>query len=656
MPRSLILGNDHLHVAFDLNYGLRDLFFPRVGQENHLSRQPSRTGLWSNGRFAWVGDAEWQSDIRYLDDTLVSDVRLYHPVWRLEVAFNDAVDLDRAVFVRRVTVSNHDSVAQDVRIFFHYGFQIHGTGIGDTILFDPNLQVLMAYKGQRYFVANVLHDNKIGVKNWATGISDFDGKEGTWRDSEDGLLSGNPVAQGSVDGTLGVSFGPVAPGKSSTAYHWLAVAESRQGAQELDRLVRERGPESVLTRTRDWWRAWIAKEPTDFGDLGENTQRLYRRSLLTIRALLDGGGALVASTDSDIIHFNRDTYAYCWPRDGALAALALSKAGYGELSRKFFTFSNSVFDPVAGYFMHKFTPAGEVASTWHPWVGRDGKRQLPIQEDETGLVIHALWKHYEIYRDIEFIKPLYRPLIRAGADFILGYRDAATGLPFPSYDLWEERWGVHAFTIGAAWAGLDAAAKFARVFNQHDISEGYEKGAASLKDAAIAHLWDQERGHFSRSICSGATGHDRDSALDASVLALTLYGMFRPDDPMVRATAEAVRTRLWCEGPTGGLARYEDDGYQRAMPVRKGVPGNPWFVTTLWLSQYYSAVATSKHELAPARAMLDWADAHAQTAGLLPEQIHPETGAPLSVSPLAWSHAEYVVAVNSYVSAWRRVS
>ena len=53
MPRSLVLGNDTFQVGFDLNYVLRDLYFPRIGQENHLAGEKSRTGVWSNGRFAW---------------------------------------------------------------------------------------------------------------------------------------------------------------------------------------------------------------------------------------------------------------------------------------------------------------------------------------------------------------------------------------------------------------------------------------------------------------------------------------------------------------------------------------------------------------------------------------------------------------------------
>mgnify|MGYP003933999493 CR=1 FL=1 len=46
------------------------------------------------------------------------------------------------------------------------------------------------------------------------------------------------------------------------------------------------------------------------------------------------------------------------------------------------------------------------------------------------------------------------------------YRDDETGLPRPSWDLWEERSGIHAWTVGATWGGLQAAANFAESFGE----------------------------------------------------------------------------------------------------------------------------------------------------------------------------------------------
>jgi glucoamylase len=44
--------------------------------------------------------------------------------------------------------------------------------------------------------------------------------------------------------------------------------------------------------------------------------------------------------------------------------------------------------------------------------------------------------------------------------------------------------------------------------------------------------------------------------------------------------------------------------------------------------------------------LLSWVAAHALPSGVLPEQINPLTGAPISVSPLTWSHATYIATAH----------
>ena len=48
------------------------------------------------------------------------------------------------------------------------------------------------------------------------------------------------------------------------------------------------------------------------------------------------------------------------------------------------------------------------------------------------------------------------------------------------------------------------------------------------------------------------------------------------------------------------------------------------------------------------RELIEWAANHALPSGVMAEQLHPYTGAPLSVSPLTWSHAAYVRAVREF--------
>jgi len=85
------------------------------------------------------------------------------------------------------------------------------------------------------------------------------------------------------------------------------------------------------------------------------------------------------------------------------------------------------------------------------------KKILPIQEDGTGLVVWALWFHFDRFRDIEFIANQYENLVIRCGDFLASYRDGKTGLPLPSYDLWEEKWGIHTFTVSTVYAGIRAA-------------------------------------------------------------------------------------------------------------------------------------------------------------------------------------------------------
>jgi GH15 family glucan-1,4-alpha-glucosidase len=79
-------------------------------------------------------------------------------------------------------------------------------------------------------------------------------------------------------------------------------------------------------------------------------------------------------------------------------------------------------------------------------------------------------------------------------------------------------------------------------------------------------------------------------------------------------------------------------------------------VTTLWYARYLIDVAGSVAELAPALELFEWTAAHALPSGVLAEQLDPESGAPLSVSPLTWSHATFVTTVCAYREKQRQLT
>ena len=258
--------------------------------------------------------------------------------------------------------------------------------------------------------------------------------------------------------------------------------------QPLNRLVHEQTPDTLIERTTSYWRTWARKEVRSFGDLSAEVANIYNRSLLILRSQIDNGGAIIAANDSDIVRFGGDTYSYMWGRDGAFVAAALARAGYSEVCRPFFDFCSKVASE-RGYLLQHYNPDGSVASNWHAWLA-NGEEVLPIQEDSTALLLWALWIHYESSRDLEFIRPLYETFVLKCADFLLAHRDLETLLPHPSYDLWEERFGVHTFTVAAVVAGLRAAARFAGVFQDGVRAEAYETAADKMAAAASEWLFD----------------------------------------------------------------------------------------------------------------------------------------------------------------------
>lgn len=647
MPRDLPLGNGKLLVAFDLDGQIRDLYFPRVGQENHANGYPFRWGLYTEGKFSWVSAAGWGLKRRYQAETLATDLRGESAELGLAFRARDVVDFHETVFVRRLTIVNRTDRAREVRVFFHHDFRIKENDVGDTALFDPSNRTVVHYKQDRYFLINVSVAGKAGVTSWACGQKG-PGREGTWKDAEDGTLGGNPIAQGAVDSTIGVPV-LVGPNAEAKVDYWIVAATSWEGrwdsARALNDKVLSRGAESFIARTEAYWRAWVNKEQLNFGDLPPELVDLYKRSLLVLRTQIDEGGAIIAANDSDITQFARDTYSYLWPRDGALVAEALDRAGYRETARRFFVLCGELIHP-DGYFPHKFTPDGRLASSWHPWT-MNGERQLPIQEDETALVLWALWKYYDRSREVEVFKPLYGKIVRRAGDFLADYRDAETGLPAPSWDLWEERHSVSAFAVGAVLGGLQAAIRFAEGVGDRVSARKWTAALSEIRAASDRYLWRPELDRFARAVTPHGGGVDVDPVVDSALFGLWAFGGYGADDPRILSTMAAVEASLAVKTAVGGIARYENDYYHRKS---QDVPGNPWFLGTLWMARHEIALAKTDEELhRKVIPRLSWTRERALPSGVLAEQIDPTTGEALSVSPLTWSHATVVDVVQHFI-------
>ena len=186
MPRDIPIGNGHLLVNFDSRYHLRDIYFPHIGGRNHSAGHRFGFGVWVDGVFSWVHDS-WQIDERYADETLATQVTLTNPGLGLRIDCTDVVDFHEYAVVRKFVVTNQREAQREVRLFFHNDFHIGGNEIGDTAYYDPANRALVHYKDGRWFLmCGQVGDAPDGLDQWAVGKKESDGKEGTWRDAEDG--------------------------------------------------------------------------------------------------------------------------------------------------------------------------------------------------------------------------------------------------------------------------------------------------------------------------------------------------------------------------------------------------------------------------------------------------------------------------------------
>lgn len=657
MARSVVLGNGNMLVGLDEWANVRDFYFPMVGLENHVGeRLRHRIGVWVDGDFSWIHDGNWNMNTLMGEDVLRSKIEAVNERLGVSLSFCDAVYNEKNIFLRSIEVKNMKSEERDIRVFFAHEFHPYASSTAHTAYYDPIQKTLVHYKVRRAFVINARIDGEVW-SDYTTGVFGIEGKDGSFRDAEDGTLSKNPIEHGPADSVMGL-YGTYGPEECKKIHYWIAAAKDIPTAVKLNAVVLEKTPEHILKSTYDFWHSWATKQNFQFPEeLDEACGRLFRRSLLMIRAHTNNNGAIIASSDSGMLQKGKDTYAYVWPRDSAFISLALAGAGYLSISREVFRFFEQVVEPM-GYFMHKYSPDMSLGSSWHPWV-RNGKFELPIQKDETASIIYALKQYYDISKNLELVEQLYDSLVAKTADFLCDDLDNHTGLPSASYDLWEERFGIHTFTVASIYGGLCSAADIAALLGKTKQENKWRTRAEAIRESLLEYLYDETRGVFYRMVNisykdeSDLELKDPEIILDKTIdissgYGVYLFGVLEVDDPRLVEAMQKSHDALACneKGAIGGLARYENDGYNRASEY---TPGNPWFVTSLWYAQYTIARAKKKEDLEEAASWIHWAKDHAMASGVMAEQMNPYTGESLSATPLTWSHAEYVRTVLEYM-------
>ncbi len=649
MARPIVLSNGELHVGLN-GYGtVHDFYYPYVGFENHSAggNLRHRIGVWVDDSISWIDNPnnnqnDWVFTFRYPHSALVGHIIAKNEKQGILLEFDDFVDSDVNVFFRNIHVVNLHNHSRDVRLFMHQAFAIGDSHSNtDTAQYIPDSNAILHYRGRRAFVVSGEYKGK-PFDQYTVGLFGIEGREGTYRDADDGSLGMNNVEHGRVDSTIRFKM-DIGANSSERVHYWIAAGTTTREALNIHKTIQEDSALTNLQKTADWWDKWLAPTYSVIDKIPTDYRESFLQSIMVIKSQIDIRGAIIASTDTSMLNYSRDAYAYSWPRDGAYAIWPLIRMGYKEEAYRFFQFTKHGMHP-DGYMMHKYRADGALGSSWHSYVHEDGLVAPPIQEDETALPVFMFNQYYQLHPDPSLLKEFYHSMIIPMANFMTEYVDEITGLPKPSYDLWEQTFLTSTYTTAVTYAALIAASDLATAAKDQDNAVKWRLAANDIQTAAHKHLYHDDRKVFYRGLTVRDGQIIKDGIVDcSSVFGAYIFGLFDAKSPQMKTSVETVEQLFGINSGAIGLPRYENDEYRRVSP---GITGNLWFITSFWLAQYY--IDSGKTD--KALTILDWAKSHALSTGVMAEQIDPATNQIISPAPLTWTHAEYVATLLDLIA------
>ncbi|MBI3889644.1 glycoside hydrolase family 15 protein [Candidatus Saccharibacteria bacterium] len=636
MARPIVLSNGELHVGLN-NYGLvHDLYYPYVGLENHSSGLSTRhrVGVWINGTLSWLDDeGAWTFRFRYPHKALIGHTIAKNEALGILLEFDDFVDSQMSAFIRNIHVVNLREEEREVRVFTHQAFVIGDSRSNtDTAQYLPDSEAILHYRGRRAMIVSGLHNDK-PFDQHSIGLFGIEGKEGTYRDADDGELSNGNGEHGRVDSTLRFKL-TIKPLSSERLQYWIAFGTSPREALYIDKQIRNHGVSSRLHQTAEYWKKWLEPAQAVSDKLDPSHRESFLHSMMIIKSHIDKRGAVIASTDSSMLRYSRDDYEYCWPRDGALVLWPLIRMGYTDEPHRFFEFCRKGLH-TSGYLMHKYRADGGLGASWHTYL-HDGITAPPIQEDETAIVLFVFAQFYETHHDAKLLHEFYESMVKPMASFLAEHIDDTTGLPKPSYDLWEETFLTTTYTTSVVHAALLAAAELAEDAGDDESAVKWRSVADDILVAAHKYLFNTERQSFYKGIIVKNGEVEYNDTIDASsIYGAFMFGLFSTDSDELNAAMKTFVERFKNPDNKIGFPRYENDNYHRADD---SITGNWWPIITMWYAQFCLEHGDSD----TAMSIINWVKDVSTSTGMIPEQVNPLTGERVSPSPLTWSQAEYV--------------
>ncbi|MER6952207.1 glycoside hydrolase family 15 protein [Nonomuraea sp. NPDC000554] len=398
-----------------------------------------------------------------------------------------------------------------------------------------------------------------------------------------------------------------------------------------------RNPRHIRRRLKDTvagWRSWSQLHARYEGPWQDQVALSGR----VLRALTFAPtGAIVAAATTSLpesIGGERNwDYRYTWIRDTSFTLQALATAACEMEETAFFAFlarASATQLDLGVDLQIMYGVGGERDLSERPLTHLTGWRSsapvrvgndawLQRQIDVYGELLDAA---HQIYRDAGTLDAHTR-------SFLINVAEAAARRwPEPDQSLWEIRGPNRHFLHSKlmCWVGLDRAIALAPLLGATGYVDRWTRAREQIRAAILARGWNQDVGAFTQTFAA--------ADLDASVLMMPMVGFLPGDDPRVRATVDAVATRL--TDARGLVHRYR---------TADGLPGEEgtFLLCTFWLAHALALAG----EGALAERAFKTASSYANDVGLLAEEVDSATGEPIGNFPQAFSHIGLINAARA---------
>lgn len=648
LPTSIV-GNSSVLATIGASGELMAFFYPRIDWAQNVHEALVYIVIESDGRHHqhWTFEDAFERKQEYLPESTVVETELIHRDTGLIVTQRDFVLPQSSSLIRHFTLRNSGAHHLTVRLYQYMDLSLGEVAFRNAVHYLPDESVILQQWHEFCFAVG-----GDPADEWQCGKSDSSAFSNAKNDLTDGHLNGQSLDIGDVNFGVGWSVG-LRPGESASRYLCVVPAKDETSARKQLHRLRKRGVDHLLAETLEVQRTAMqaSLQPCDgMASLPPDLQSAYMRATQILPLLFDRhSGACLAAPEFDPCFVQSGGYGYCWPRDAAIAVVAVVHAGVAEYAEPFFEWCRRS-QSEEGYWHQRYWLSGDVGPSWCT-------PDSAIQIDQTGAVVHAMSLCCDALPDSgkrEFVEKYWSSIQRATE--YLASEIAPNGLHETAYDLWETFRGTFLYSNAAIYAALMGASRMAQCVGETDAAERWRGKADQVKSACLTRFWNGTC--LMRGL--GESG-EPDTVVDSSVLgALVPFGLIDLSNPaekaMLESTIDVVTQLLEVEvhplvmpspaiagegqGGGRGIRRYENDSY---------AGGPAAAVNTLWMA--LAQLKMAEHELASgdAHVRIEKAVGYMRTClsratptGLLPELMGGPEGAPWWAAPHAWCTGWYI--------------